>query len=131
MNISERRNDEGAAAPFLYDGIGLMRSQRFSIQAQRRRLMAVCLFGLLLSTPPLLAAPAPSDNEIRQQIIKESIASYPGTCACPYSVMRNGRRCSRRSAYSKPGGYAPLCYPSDVTDKMVKQYRRQHGTNNE
>ncbi len=88
--------------------------------------MAVCLFGLLLSAPLALAASAPSDDQIRQQVVKESIASYPGTCACPYSVMRNGRRCGRRSAYSKPGGYAPLCYPSDVTEEMLRHYRREH-----
>jgi hypothetical protein len=26
--------------------------------------------------------------------------------------MRNGRACGGRSAYSRPGGAAPLCYPS-------------------
>jgi hypothetical protein len=27
---------------------------------------------------------------------------------------RSGRACAGRSAYSRPGGAAPLCYPSDV-----------------
>ncbi len=37
--------------------------------------------------------------------------------------MRNGRACGGRSAYSRPGGRAPLCYPSDVSETMIKNYR--------
>lgn len=35
---------------------------------------------------------------------------YVGTCDCPYDLMRNGRRCGGRSAYSRPGGRSPQCY---------------------
>jgi hypothetical protein len=70
---------------------------------------------------------AKTDDEIKQELIKESIAAYPGTCACPYNVDRAGHHCGRRSAYSRPGGYAPLCYPNDVTEEMVKKYRKEHG----
>ena len=49
-----------------------------------------------------------------EQMIKESIANYPGKCPCPYSIMSNGKKCGKRSAYSKPGGYEPLCYISDI-----------------
>lgn len=35
---------------------------------------------------------------------------HVGTCDCPYDLMRNGRRCGNRSAYSKPGGRNPQCY---------------------
>ncbi|MBS7543199.1 SH3 domain-containing protein [Ancylobacter oerskovii] len=35
---------------------------------------------------------------------------YVGTCDCPYDVMRNGRSCGGRSAYSRPGGRKPKCY---------------------
>ena len=35
---------------------------------------------------------------------------YVGTCDCPYDLMRNGRRCGGRSAYSRPGGRNPQCY---------------------
>lgn len=73
------------------------------------------------------AQAASSDAEIRQAIIRESISNYPGPCACPYNVMRNGRSCGRRSAYSKPGGYSPICYEADVTQDMVRQYRKTHG----
>ena len=48
-------------------------------------------------------------------MIKESIANYPGKCPCPYSIKSNGKKCGKRSAYSKPGGYEPLCYVSDIT----------------
>ena len=69
---------------------------------------------------------AVTDNEVRDLIIKESLQSYPGNCPCPYNTMRNGRRCGGRSAYSRPGGYSPLCYPKDVTDQMVRDYRARH-----
>lgn len=70
------------------------------------------------------------DDEVRQLIIQESIRSYPGSCPCPYNVTRTGSRCGRRSAYSRPGGYSPLCFPGDVTDDMVRQYRERHRIGN-
>ena len=76
-------------------------------------LFLVCAFeiGLIL----FVAAWTVSAGEQHvRQIISESIASYSGKCACPYSLMSNGRKCGKRSAYSKPGGYEPLCYPEDV-----------------
>jgi hypothetical protein len=64
-----------------------------------------------------------SDAEVRQVLIKQSIANYRGSCPCPYNVDRAGRSCGRRSAYSKPGGASPLCYSQDITQKMVDEYR--------
>jgi hypothetical protein len=64
-----------------------------------------------------------SDAQVRQRIIQESIDSYPGNCPCPYSTDRAGRRCGGRSAYSRPGGYSPKCFPSDVSDGEVRAYR--------
>ena len=49
-----------------------------------------------------------------EQMISDSIANYPGKCPCPYSITSNGNKCGKRSAYSKPGGYEPLCYESDI-----------------
>lgn len=72
----------------------------------------------------------PADNQVRQSIIADSIAAYRANgapCACPYNSARNGSSCGRRSAYSRPGGAAPLCYPSDVTAGMVLDWRREHG----
>lgn len=70
------------------------------------------------------AANATEAARIRQAMIDASIAGYAGNCPCPYNTMRNGRRCGTRSAYSKPGGAAPLCYPADISEAMVEQYRR-------
>ena len=81
------------------------------------------IFSLLAFITPAHAQSA-TDDKIKQIIIQQSIASYPGSCACPYSTMRNGRRCGRRSAYSKPGGYAPLCYKRDVPQQMVEQFKK-------
>lgn len=71
------------------------------------------------------AASAQSDAQIKQRIIRQSIAAYPGTCACPYSTASNGSRCGRRSAYSRGGGYAPLCYAGDVSAAQVRAARRR------
>ncbi|MEI9990558.1 MAG: hypothetical protein WDM86_11015 [Rhizomicrobium sp.] len=87
------------------------------------RYLAIILAIVAQSTPAL----ALSDAEIKQAIIRESIAAYPGPCACPYNVMRNGRQCGGRSAYSRPGDYAPLCYDRDVAPEMLRQYRMSHG----
>ncbi|WP_419720697.1 hypothetical protein [Lelliottia amnigena] len=69
-----------------------------------------------------------SDSEIKDKVIAESIASYPGVCACPFNRARNGSACGRRSAWSKAGGYAPLCYKNEVTDDRVKQWREQNNS---
>jgi hypothetical protein len=68
-------------------------------------------------------ASAQTDAQMRQRLIRESIASYSGSCPCPYNVDRGGRRCGGRSAYSRPGGYAPLCFASDVTPAMIRAAR--------
>jgi hypothetical protein len=67
-----------------------------------------------------------SDAAIRQKIIQASIAEYPGNCPCPYNTDRAGRSCGRRSAYSRPGGYAPKCFPADVSEAEVRAYRVSH-----
>ena len=67
--------------------------------------------------------PTQSDAAIRAQIIRLSLASYSGNCPCPYNTDRAGRSCGKRSAYSRPGGASPLCYPGDVSQRMVDAYR--------
>jgi hypothetical protein len=69
---------------------------------------------------------APSDAQIKQILIEESIAAYSGNCPCPYNTARNGSRCGRRSAYDRAGGEAPLCYAKDVSAQMVQEYRAAH-----
>ncbi|GFE76659.1 hypothetical protein NTCA1_43080 [Novosphingobium sp. TCA1] len=68
-----------------------------------------------------------TDAQIKSRIIRESIASYPGNCPCPYNSARNGSRCGGRSAYNRGGGYAPLCFPADVGRAEVDAYRRRTG----
>ena len=85
------------------------------------------IFLFLLFFPLILLAESPQDQQIVQQIIKESLASYPGSCPCPYSKASNGNSCGKRSAYSKPSGYAPLCYSKDVTPAMISSYKHKHG----
>jgi hypothetical protein len=61
-------------------------------------------------------------------IVAESRRAYHARgrpCACPDDSMRNGRACGGRSAYSRPGGAAPLCYRTDVTETMIKAYRER------
>src|SRR6266516_7627571 len=60
-------------------------------------------------------------------IVQASRAQYHARgkpCACPDDTMRNGGACGGRSAYSRPRGGAPLCYPSDVTAAMIETYRQ-------
>lgn len=70
-----------------------------------------------------VAVPVIPDSVLIQRIIAESLGSYPSSCACPYSRDRAGRRCGKRSAYSKPGGYSPICFPGDVTKAMIEAFR--------
>jgi len=66
-------------------------------------------------TAPSYSLPSYSTStKSKQQQIDESIAAYPGNCPCPYSRASNGSKCGKRSAWSKPGGYEPLCYESDI-----------------
>lgn len=68
---------------------------------------------------------APTNQEIREArkaIIRQSIQGYSGSCPCPYNTDRAGRRCGGRSAWSRPGGYSPICYDSDVSDARVNSY---------
>lgn len=67
-----------------------------------------------------------SDAQIKKLLIEESIAAYEGSCPCPYSRARNGSLCGKRSAHSRAGGAAPLCFDPDVSAEMVRTYRDEH-----
>jgi hypothetical protein len=86
----------------------------------------VALAGVVAFVPVAGAKKALSDAQVRQILIDESIAAYSGNCPCPYSTARNGSRCGKRSAYSRPGGEAPLCYAKDVSAEMVQAFRDAH-----
>lgn len=89
------------------------------------KLLSSALGLLVLVAAPTFARD--SDAQIKQSLIRESIASYPGSCPCPYNSARNGSSCGGRSAWSRAGGYAPKCFAKDVTAADVKAYRASHG----
>lgn len=88
-------------------------------------LLAAPIFLFLQPSP----AAALSTLEIKQQMIEESASTYPGNCPCPDSRDSAGRRCGKRSAYSRPGGRAPLCYPDDISDDEAGEWARKRGLN--
>jgi hypothetical protein len=89
----------------------------------------IVVAALLLLASPVLARESLSDAQVRQAIIQDSVARYQATghpSACPFNLMRNGRQCVGRSAYSRPGGASPLRFDRDVSDGMVADWRRAH-----
>jgi hypothetical protein len=62
------------------------------------------------------------------QVSRDQYHAGGRPCACPDDSMRNGRACGGRSAYSRPGGASPLCYPSDVTAMMIESYRQRQAS---
>jgi len=82
--------------------------------------------GSLSAESALAQTGSLSTDQVKEKIIEESIARYPGVCACPYNRARNGSSCGRRSAWSKAGGYSPVCYKEEVTAEMVSQWRKQN-----
>src|SRR5687767_9061505 len=83
------------------------------------------VIGLMLASAFGQSKRAKTDAQIAEEIVKESIATYKGSCPCPYSKNRAGRTCGASSAYSKPGGASPSCYAKDVTPKMIEEYRKR------
>ncbi len=90
-----------------------------------KRLLLLALFsiGFAASTKEQVPDVRLVDEQVKQQIIQESIDSYPGNCPCPYNHARNGSRCGKRSAWSRAGGYAPICYKEEITGEMVSEWR--------
>lgn len=76
---------------------------------------------------------AMSDDQVRQLIMQGSITDYTkryGTnaCPCPYSVGRSGHACGLDSGYYQGEGAVALrCYPRDITQDEVDQYRIDFG----
>ena len=62
------------------------------------------------------------------QVSRDQYHAGGRPCACPDDTARNGSACGGRSAYSRPGGAAPLCYPSDVTAAMIESYRQRQAS---
>jgi hypothetical protein len=61
-------------------------------------------------------------------IVQQSRTAYYATghpCACPDDLTRSGKKCGASSAYSRPGGASPKCYPSDVNERDIEDARAQ------
>lgn len=59
---------------------------------------------------------------------RQSYYAMNKPCACPEDADRAGRRCGARSAYSRPRGHRPLCYPTDVSADLIEEYRKSKRT---
>lgn len=67
-----------------------------------------------------------TDAAIIALIIAASVAAYKAMgkpCACPHDTARNGSSCGGRSAWSRAGGFKPLCFATDITPAMIAAYR--------
>ncbi|WP_425294630.1 hypothetical protein [Kosakonia calanthes] len=81
--------------------------------------------SVFMATEGMAKTQALSDAQVKKEIIAESIAQYPGTCACPFNQARNGSSCGKRSAWSRAGGYSPICYADEVSKEMIKEWRER------
>jgi hypothetical protein len=70
----------------------------------------------------LMLAGAALAVEMTQEAVRESIVRDPG----PYDTDRAGRSCGERSAWSRGGGYSPICYAREVTHQQVREFRLRH-----
>lgn len=87
-----------------------------------KQVIAIAAGCTAIWAPPALAQ---TDTSTKQKIIRQLIAAYPGNCRCPYNTDRAGRSCGKRSAWSRDGGYAPLCSSEDVSRADVQAFRRR------
>ena len=93
-----------------------------------KRLLATGM-GLLLLLATAAEARPMTDAEIRQEIIRESIAANGGVCVCPWQKDRKGKICGSRSLYNQPGGVPPQCYPEDIDETGIEAWlNEKHAT---
>ena len=99
-----------------------LRSAKMTTNVFKPLAIAVVLTALTL---PALARETLSDADVASAIIRECAAIYHASrpCACPEDRARNGSRCGGRSAYVRPGGAMPRCYPRDVSAREIADYR--------
>ncbi|HEY4491948.1 MAG TPA: hypothetical protein VI958_08095, partial [Acidobacteriota bacterium] len=84
---------------------------------------AIILWANLVQAQPARL----TDEQIVVKIIEASRNAYYATghpCACPYDRARNGSSCGGRSAYSRPGGAQPKCYPKDISKSEIAAYQK-------
>lgn len=116
-----------------------MQDARTTARRQRKwvALLVVLTFALDLHAEEQLHDPAlPTvssealhqllDTRTRQQIMAERQAHFPGRCVCQYQATdSNGRSCKGRHEIVK-GKLQPLCYPRQVSHKMIDEWRHLH-----
>ena len=95
------------------------------------RIFLSTLLGLMavFFTVPAQANPwycSISDDDIVYMVMLESREGYAGFCLCPADFDARGNQCGKRSAYLRPTPYTALCYPEQVTQEMVDNYRERH-----
>lgn len=83
----------------------------------------VCVFASDIS---IAKSNSLSDDQVSQRIIDDSVASYPGTCACPSIPPGTAARAVAVVHGAKAGGYSPICYKKEVTKEMVKAWRQEN-----
>jgi hypothetical protein len=91
---------------------------------QRLSAVALLVVGVIPAAGETLTG-----QQIAERIINDSRSAYYASghpCACPDDHARNGSLCGGRSAYSRPGGAEPKCYPQDVTAADIAAYRAAH-----
>jgi hypothetical protein len=102
---------------------------------QRYRRTGTLIFVAVLALAALYVwasvahAQSLTNAQVACKIIVASRNAYYATghpCACPYDHARNGNVCGGRSAYSRPGGAEPKCYPKDVSSAEIGAFRKAH-----
>ncbi|MBI2790978.1 MAG: hypothetical protein HYX61_03380 [Gammaproteobacteria bacterium] len=68
-----------------------------------------------------------TDGDIRNYILSGNLSTFTEECPCPYSLDNKKNVCGENSEYVKNPGTLK-CYPGDVTDEEVRQYRRDNNT---
>jgi hypothetical protein len=91
-----------------------------------KRLVLLALLPLLWASTA--SAQRVADDEIRQMIIRDSLAGFSTRdCPCPYSYAWNGQQCADKSLYNQRTGRRDIfCYPADVSWRDIEEYRRMH-----
>lgn len=93
---------QGCPCPYDYDSAGRICGGRSAFSRQGGRSPACYTTIQQTTTFPSQTSSSP----IRQPRLGQG-------CECPYDLMKNGKTCGGRSAYSRPGGANPVCYTTD------------------
>ena len=94
-----------------------------------RKSIQVLAVSLITATISVGTVSAQDTNYIRDQIILESVSSYlqnVGNCPCYYNFDAIGNKCGERSANDRLNGYDPICYRSEVSGDMIKEWEAEN-----